>query len=94
MGPNESIKRGQIKLTNTYVHLELPGLTEAIEKRDWKEARRQQEILENALARNTDLLQSVIEVRSLKRVEDLRDPVPNPISRVGVIRIIGACRDG
>jgi len=47
-------------LTNTYVHLELPGLTEAIEKRDWKEARRQQEILEDALARNTDLLQSVI----------------------------------
>jgi N-acetylated-alpha-linked acidic dipeptidase len=40
----------------TYGHLELPGLTEAIEKRDWKEARHQAGILEGALARNTALL--------------------------------------
>ena len=40
----------------TYGHLELPGLTEAIEKRDWKEARRQAAILSDALSRNTALL--------------------------------------
>ena len=40
----------------TYGHLELPGLTEAIEKRDWPQAQRQAGILCDALARNTQLL--------------------------------------
>jgi N-acetylated-alpha-linked acidic dipeptidase len=40
----------------TYGHLELPGLTEAIEKRDFTEAQRQAGILANALARNAALL--------------------------------------
>jgi N-acetylated-alpha-linked acidic dipeptidase len=40
----------------TYAHLELPGLTEAIEKRDWKEAQRQAGILAEALARNAAVL--------------------------------------
>jgi N-acetylated-alpha-linked acidic dipeptidase len=40
----------------TYGHLELPGLTEAIEKRDFIEAQRQAEILASALARNAALL--------------------------------------
>jgi N-acetylated-alpha-linked acidic dipeptidase len=40
----------------TYAHLELPGLTEAVEKGDWKLAREQAAILENALARNAALL--------------------------------------
>jgi N-acetylated-alpha-linked acidic dipeptidase len=40
----------------TYGHLELPGLTEAIEKRDFIEAQRQAEILARALARNAALL--------------------------------------
>ncbi len=40
----------------TYGHLELPGLTEAIEKRDFTEAQRQAGILADALARNTALL--------------------------------------
>src|SRR5579862_2258557 len=40
----------------TYGHLELPGLTEAIEKRDWKEAQHQAGILAEALTRNTALL--------------------------------------
>jgi N-acetylated-alpha-linked acidic dipeptidase len=40
----------------TYAHLELPGLTEAVEKRDWPVARRQAEILERALKKNTNLV--------------------------------------
>ncbi len=40
----------------TYAHLELPGLTEAVEKKDWETAREQLRILENALARNISLL--------------------------------------
>jgi N-acetylated-alpha-linked acidic dipeptidase len=40
----------------TYAHLELPGLTEAVEKGDWNTARQQANILEKALARNTALL--------------------------------------
>jgi N-acetylated-alpha-linked acidic dipeptidase len=40
----------------TYAHLELPGLTEAIERRDWKVAAQQGQILEDALARNVALL--------------------------------------
>ncbi|MFN7992091.1 MAG: M28 family metallopeptidase [Bryobacteraceae bacterium] len=44
----------------TYGHLELPGLTEAIEKRDWTEARRQAAILASALERNTVLLREAV----------------------------------
>jgi N-acetylated-alpha-linked acidic dipeptidase len=40
----------------TYGHLELPGLTEAIEKRDFAQAQRQAEILARALQRNAALL--------------------------------------
>jgi N-acetylated-alpha-linked acidic dipeptidase len=40
----------------TYAHLELPGITEAIEKQDWKTARDQAALLEGALASNTALL--------------------------------------
>ena len=40
----------------TYAHLELPGITEAVEKRDWVTARQQTAILEKALIRNTELL--------------------------------------
>lgn len=40
----------------TYAHLELPGLTEAVEKQDWATAKQQAEILENALQKNTKLL--------------------------------------
>ena len=36
----------------TYAHLELPGLTEAVEKQDWPTAKQQAEILQRALARN------------------------------------------
>jgi len=46
----------------TYGHLELPGLTEAIEKRDWKEAQRQAGVLGAALARNAALLRETVEV--------------------------------
>ena len=42
----------------TYGHLELPGLTEAIEKRDWQQARRQAGILSDALQRNAGLLRA------------------------------------
>jgi N-acetylated-alpha-linked acidic dipeptidase len=40
----------------TYAHLELPGLTEAVEKKDWATAKQQAEILERALKNNTTLL--------------------------------------
>jgi N-acetylated-alpha-linked acidic dipeptidase len=40
----------------TYAHLELPGLTEAAEAGDWKVAAEQAKILEDALAKNTELL--------------------------------------
>lgn len=40
----------------TYAHLELPGLTEAVEKGDWPTARQQAEILHRALTTNSKLL--------------------------------------
>ncbi len=40
----------------TYAHLELPGLTEAVESRDLPTAKQQSEILERALEKNTKLL--------------------------------------
>jgi len=40
----------------TYAHLELPGLTEAVEKQDWPTAKQQAEILQRALESNTKLL--------------------------------------
>jgi N-acetylated-alpha-linked acidic dipeptidase len=40
----------------TYAHLELPGLTEAVEKQDWTTAQQQAEILRQALANNTKLV--------------------------------------
>ena len=40
----------------TYAHLELPGLTEAVEKQDWPTARQQAEILERTLHNNKQLL--------------------------------------
>jgi N-acetylated-alpha-linked acidic dipeptidase len=39
----------------TYAHLELPGLTEAVEKQDWPTAKLQAEILRQALINNTKL---------------------------------------
>ena len=49
----------------TYGHLELPGLTEAIEKRDWAEAQRQAGILLDALARNAALVRETAAVLAL-----------------------------
>jgi beta-lactamase class A len=40
----------------TYAHLELPGLTEAVEKQDWTTARQQAHLLQEALAKNAALL--------------------------------------
>jgi N-acetylated-alpha-linked acidic dipeptidase len=42
----------------TYAHLEFPGLTEAVEKQDWKLAARQAALLEKAVQKNTKLLRS------------------------------------
>src|ERR1700674_2736542 len=42
----------------TYAHLEFPGLTEAVEKRDWKLAAQQADLLEKAVKKNTELLRS------------------------------------
>jgi len=40
----------------TYAHLELPGLTEAVEKGDSKVASEQEALLERALRKNIELL--------------------------------------
>src|SRR5712671_4108830 len=42
----------------TYAHLEFPGLTEALEKQNWKLAAQQAALLEIALEKNTKLLRS------------------------------------
>jgi len=44
----------------TYAHLELPGLTEAIEIQDWRTAEQQTEILQRALHNNAKLLDELI----------------------------------
>jgi N-acetylated-alpha-linked acidic dipeptidase len=44
----------------TYAHLEFPGLTEAVEKQDWKLAREQAALLETAVGKNTKLLRSAL----------------------------------
>jgi N-acetylated-alpha-linked acidic dipeptidase len=41
----------------TYAHLELPGITEAAEAKDWKRAESQKAILISELKTNTSLLQ-------------------------------------
>jgi len=43
----------------TYAHLELPGLTEAVEKQDWPTARQQAEILRRCLEKNTALVEGL-----------------------------------
>jgi len=43
----------------TYAHLELPGLTEAAEARNWTVAKQQAAILEQAVGRNVQLLKEV-----------------------------------
>jgi len=40
----------------TYAHLELPGLTEAVEAKDWPTAKQQAEFLQRAIEKNTRLL--------------------------------------
>ncbi len=40
----------------TYAHLELPGITEAVEKPDWPVAQQQTKLLEDAVVKNTELL--------------------------------------
>ncbi len=42
----------------TYAHLEFPGLTEAVEKQDWKLAGKQAVLLEKAVEKNAKLLRS------------------------------------
>jgi N-acetylated-alpha-linked acidic dipeptidase len=43
----------------TYAHLELPGLTEAVEKGDWNTAKQQAKLLQEAVAKNNALLRQV-----------------------------------
>jgi N-acetylated-alpha-linked acidic dipeptidase len=43
----------------TYAHLELPGLTEAVEHQDWDTAKQQAEILRQALEKNTKLVEDL-----------------------------------
>jgi hypothetical protein len=41
----------------TYAHLELPGLTEAVESKNWPLAQQQLDLLLRAVSRNAELLQ-------------------------------------
>jgi N-acetylated-alpha-linked acidic dipeptidase len=50
----------------TYAHLELPGLTEAVEAQDWTTAKQQAAILDRALEKNTKLLQDLNEAVNSK----------------------------
>ena len=50
----------------TYAHLELPGLTEAVEKQDWPTARQQAEILRQCLEKNTVLVNRLSERLGVK----------------------------
>ena len=60
----------------TYAHLELPGLTEAVEKGDWPTATQQAAILQHALEMNTTLLDQLnTQLRSAKGPGD--NPTPN-----------------
>jgi N-acetylated-alpha-linked acidic dipeptidase len=43
----------------TYAHLELPGLTEAVEKQDWTTANEQAAILQRAIEKNIKLLEDL-----------------------------------
>jgi N-acetylated-alpha-linked acidic dipeptidase len=43
----------------TYAHLELPGLTEAVEQADWPRAKQQARILEDAVDHNTKLIEGL-----------------------------------
>jgi N-acetylated-alpha-linked acidic dipeptidase len=43
----------------TYAHLELPGLTEAVEAADWPRANEQARLLQSALGKNTALLEGL-----------------------------------
>jgi N-acetylated-alpha-linked acidic dipeptidase len=52
----------------TYAHLELPGLTEAVEKQDWPTAKQQAEILHRAIENNTKLVEQL--AASLKESAD------------------------
>jgi len=45
----------------TYAHLELPGLTEAVEKQDWLTAKQQAALLEHALEKNTSAVNELIQ---------------------------------
>lgn len=44
----------------TYAHLELPGLTEAVEERNWELAREQARLLQAAVEKNTALLKAAL----------------------------------
>jgi N-acetylated-alpha-linked acidic dipeptidase len=53
----------------TYAHLELPGLTEAVEKQDWATAKQQAEILRQALVNNTKLVNELSSSLNGERTE-------------------------
>ena len=50
-------KRGcEMLVLTSHAHLELPGLTEAVEARNWELAREQARLLQAAVEKNTALL--------------------------------------
>jgi N-acetylated-alpha-linked acidic dipeptidase len=74
----------------TYAHLELPGLTEAVEKQDWGTARQQAALLKQALAKNAALLEQLNSQIAASgknslaglqaEIEQIRSPFPGDMS--------------
>src|SRR5579872_3861351 len=63
----------------TYAHLELPALTEAVEKDDWTTARMQAVLLRQALEKNTHLLQELTsELQTPRQQEDAQSETARP----------------
>ena len=61
----------------TYAHLELPGLTEAVEAADWPRANVQARLLQSALEKNTSLLEGLAaELEQAAKTEQATPAVP------------------
>jgi N-acetylated-alpha-linked acidic dipeptidase len=59
----------------TYAHLELPGLTEAVEKKDWATAWQQAQLLQRALTINTQLLDQLNSQVNSRRDSTTKKPL-------------------
>jgi N-acetylated-alpha-linked acidic dipeptidase len=61
----------------TYAHLELPGLTEAVESGNRKVAKEQAALLQKAIIRNAELLRAAREEFSISSLRDTTEATPD-----------------